>query len=88
MKTKISLLGIDIGKNLCSLVGLDASGAACMVLMTNPDAARLAKLGMIELKRSLSKPLKRESANSIHWSTRDMARAAGTSASSVHRAAS
>lgn len=28
MKTKISVLGIDIGKNLCSLVGLDASGAS------------------------------------------------------------
>jgi transposase len=30
MKTKISVLGIDIGKNVCSLVGLDASGAVVL----------------------------------------------------------
>nr|CCD32082.1 Transposase, IS116/IS110/IS902 family protein [Methylocystis sp. SC2] len=30
MNTKISVLGIDIGKNLCSLVGLDASGAVVL----------------------------------------------------------
>ncbi len=30
MKTKIFVLGIDIGKNLCSLVGLDASGAVVL----------------------------------------------------------
>ena len=30
MKTKISVLGIDIGKNVCSLVGLDAFGAVVL----------------------------------------------------------
>ena len=30
MRTKISVLGIDIGKNACSLVGLDASGAVIL----------------------------------------------------------
>ena len=30
MKTKISVLGIDIGKNVCSLVGFDASGAVVL----------------------------------------------------------
>jgi len=30
MRTAISVLGIDIGKNLCSLVGLDASGKVAM----------------------------------------------------------
>ena len=27
---KISVLGIDLGKNVCSVVGLDASGAVVM----------------------------------------------------------
>jgi len=27
---KISVLGVDLGKNLCSLVGLDSSGAVVM----------------------------------------------------------
>jgi len=26
MRTSISVLGVDIGKNVCSLVGLDVSG--------------------------------------------------------------
>jgi len=30
MKTKVSVLGIDIGKNICSLVGLDAAGTVVM----------------------------------------------------------
>ena len=30
MRMKISVLGIDIGKNVCSLVGLDASGAVVL----------------------------------------------------------
>lgn len=30
MKMKISVLGVDIGKNVCSLVGLDASGAVVL----------------------------------------------------------
>ena len=30
MRIKISVLGIDIGKNVCSLVGLDASGAVVL----------------------------------------------------------
>jgi transposase len=27
---KVSLLGVDLGKNVCSLVGLDASGAVVL----------------------------------------------------------
>ncbi len=27
---KISVLGVDLGKNICSVVGLDASGAVVM----------------------------------------------------------
>ncbi|BBU64108.1 hypothetical protein MSC49_40430 (plasmid) [Methylosinus sp. C49] len=30
METRVSVLGIDIGKNICNLVGLDAAGTVVM----------------------------------------------------------
>ena len=30
MRMKISVLGVDLGKNVCSLVGFDASGAVVL----------------------------------------------------------
>ena len=39
MKTKIFVLGIDIGKNLCSLVGLDASGAVVLRRRANQSGS-------------------------------------------------
>jgi transposase len=43
------------------------------------------KIGDDRIEAILTKTLEEKPANSTHWSTRDMARAAGLSASSVHR---
>lgn len=38
-KTPIAVLGIDLGKNSCSLAGLDATGAVVLRRRTNPRGA-------------------------------------------------
>jgi len=43
------------------------------------------KIGDDRIEAIITKTLEEKPANSTHWSTRDMARAAGISASSVHR---
>jgi hypothetical protein len=37
----VSVLGIDLGKNICSIVGLDASGA---VILRRPQQASMATM--------------------------------------------
>ena len=61
---KVSVLGIDLGKNICSIVGLDASGAVILRRRAKREtliglAAKLspcivAMEGL--LRRSLSRP--------------------------------